>query len=63
MTLEILYQDEWLVAVNKNRQAGWQPQLAGSRRESGGDADRRTRPDWSACVYRPSPDRPTSGAC
>ncbi len=38
--LEILYQDEWLVAVNKP--SGWlvHRKLAGSRRESSGHANR-----------------------
>ena len=59
MTLEILYQDEWLVAVNKP--SGWLVHRSWLDRDEGGrDAD-RARPDWSACVYRPSPDRPTSG--
>lgn len=58
--LEIIYRDDWLVAVNKPLGLAGASQLARSRRESGGDAD-RARPDRSARFTAHRLDRPTSG--
>ncbi len=51
--LEIIYRDDWLVAVNKP--SGWLVHRSWLDRDekSGGDAD-RARPDWSARFYRSS---------
>ncbi len=57
--LEIIYQDEWLVAVNKPS-GGWFIAAGWTAMKSGGDAN-RTRPDWSARFTAHRLDRPTSG--